>query len=185
MWLISYQTLLELSQLGSWKDDVERRRWEKTFHVLKLFNNTTKAWEVSTWQTYCYHCIKHQARQSAGTKRFWHLIHMAKINAGILYRRHFCQNGKPHKNHKSLLQFSLELSDALIFANKVNPSSSSGRPQNEEVWRHLPRVAPTTYSSIAFHRCSFWSSRTLAKRYYQQKSMQIMQYDLQNAMSQM
>ena len=58
-WLISYQTLLELRQLGSWKDGVERRKWEKTFHVLKLFNNTTKAWEVSTWQTCCYHCIKH------------------------------------------------------------------------------------------------------------------------------
>ena len=53
---------------------------------------------------------------------------MAKINAWILYLRHFRQNGKPHKNQKSFLQFSLEPSDALIIANKVNPSSSRGRP---------------------------------------------------------
>ena len=37
------------------------------------------------------------------------------------------------------------------------------------------------YSNIACHLCLFWPSRTFAKRYYQQKSMQIMQYDLQNA----
>ena len=41
------------------------------------------------------------------------------------------------------------------------------------------------YSGIACHRCSFWLSRTWAKPYYQQKSMQIMQYDVQNAMFQM
>ena len=46
----------------------------------------------------------------------------------------------PHKDQKYLLQFSLELSDALILANKVNLSSSRGRPQNEEVWRYLPWV---------------------------------------------
>ena len=58
------------------------------------------------------------------------LLHsyITKINAWVLYRRHFRQNGKPHKNHKSLLQFSLELSDALILASKVNLSSSSGQP---------------------------------------------------------
>ena len=46
----------------------------------------------------------------------------------------------PHKDQKYLLQFSLELSDALILANKVNLSSSRGRPQNEEVWRYLTWV---------------------------------------------
>ena len=64
---------------------------------------------------------------------------MAKINAWILYRRHFRKNGKLHKDQKSLLQFSLELSDALILANKVNPSSSKGRPPKR---RSLE--APTT-----------------------------------------
>ena len=41
---------------------------------------------------------------------FWHLIDMAKINPWI--HCHFCQNGKPHKDQKSLLQLSLGLSDA-------------------------------------------------------------------------
>ena len=59
-----------MSQLRSWKDGGETRRWEKTFHVLKLFNNTTKAWEVLTWWKCYYHCIKYSARQSAGTKRY-------------------------------------------------------------------------------------------------------------------
>ena len=58
-------------QLGSWKDDAERRRWGKTFHFLKLFNNATKAWEVSTWPTCCYHCVGYRARQSAGIKRYF------------------------------------------------------------------------------------------------------------------
>ena len=44
-WLILHQTLLELSKLGSWKDGVERRRWEKTFHHLKLLSNTTESWK--------------------------------------------------------------------------------------------------------------------------------------------
>ena len=61
-------------------------------------------------------------------KIFWHLIDMEKINAWTLYSRHFRQNGKPHKDQKFLLQFSLELSDALILANKVNPSSSRRQP---------------------------------------------------------
>ena len=46
------------------------RRWGKTFHVLKLFNNTTKAQEVSAWQTCCYHWIEYRVRQKAGTKRY-------------------------------------------------------------------------------------------------------------------
>ena len=74
-------------------------------------------------------------------KIFWHLIDMAQTNAWIRYYWYFCQNVKPHKNQKSLLQFSLELSDVLILANKVNPSSSRRRPpQNKEVWRLLPQV---------------------------------------------
>ena len=60
-WLVLHQTLLELSQLGCWKDGVERRRWEKTSHVLKMPNNTGKACKVLTWQTCCFHCIGYHA----------------------------------------------------------------------------------------------------------------------------
>ena len=64
--IISHQTWLELSLLGSWKDGVERRRWETTFHVLKLFiQQCNKSMGVATWRTYCYHCIEYRARQSA------------------------------------------------------------------------------------------------------------------------
>ena len=72
-------------------------------------------------------------------KTFWHLIHMAKINAWLLYRPHFHWNEKTHKDQKSMLQFSLDLSEALIFANKVNPSSSKER--SPERWSS---EAPTT-----------------------------------------
>ena len=81
-------------------------------------------------------------RISCKTKRwyqniFWHLIDMAKISAWIL---HFRQNGKSHKDQKSLLQFNFfELSDALILASTVNPSISRGRPPKR---RSLE--APTT-----------------------------------------
>ena len=71
---------------------------------------------------------------------------MTMINAWIKYRRHFRQNGKPYKDQKSLLQFSLELSDALILANKVNPSSSRGQPP---LRRSLE--VPTTVKSLLKH----------------------------------
>ena len=109
---------------------------------------------------------------------------MAKINTWILYHQHFRQNGKPHKDQKSLLQFNLELSDALILANKVNPSSSvKTNLKNEEIWKHWPQVKSLLKHCLS-HWCSFWSSHTLAKPYYQQKLMHIMQFDLQNTMFQ-
>ena len=77
-------------------------------------------------------------------KIFWHLIDMAKTNAWTLYSRHFRQNGKPHKDQKFLLQFSLELSDALILANKVNPSSSRRQPSKRRSSKaHITRKKPT------------------------------------------
>ena len=79
-------------------------------------------------------------------KTFWHLIHMAKINAWLLYRPHFHWNEKTHKDQKSMLQFSLDLSEALIFANKVNPSSSKER--SPERWSS---EAPTTGKSLLKH----------------------------------
>ena len=113
--------------------ELERRRWKKTFHVLKLFNNTTIALEVSTWRTCCYHCIEYRARQSADTK----------IYSGISLIRQRSVLGSytvvtfvRMENHKMI---SLELSDVLILANKVNPYSTRGWPQKR---RSLE--APTT-----------------------------------------
>ena len=74
-------------------------------------------------------------RMPARTKRwylkvFWHLVDIAKVNAWILYKRHYQQtkgiqptfSGK----FKKLLDFSDEISMALIAANKDVPSSSRG-----------------------------------------------------------
>ena len=100
----------------------ESRKWrekekgeKKTFHVLKLLNNTTKAWEVWTWWTCCYHCIKYCARQSASTKRYSG-ISSIRQRSMLGSCRNFRQNGKPHKDQKSLLEvpIQIELSDALI-----------------------------------------------------------------------
>ena len=89
-------------------------------------------------------------------------IDMAKINTWILYCRHFRQNGKLHKDQKSLLQFSLELSDALNLANKINLSRSRGQPS-----RRRSLKAPTTGKK---------STQALpVTDDYQQNSMQIMQ----------
>ena len=81
-------------------------------------------------------------RISCKTKRwyqniFWHLIDLAKISAWIL---HFRQNGKSHKDQKSLLQFNF-LSYQML---KSLPAQwihlfQEDDLQNEEVWRHLPR----------------------------------------------
>ena len=105
---------------------------------------------------------------------------MAKINAWVLYRRHFCQNGKAHKDQKAFLQFSFELSYGLILATKVNPSSLRGWPPKR---RSLE--APTTSKKPTKALPVTDASLTLAKPYYQQKLMQIIQYDLQNTMFQM
>ena len=87
---------------------------------------------------------------------------MAKINTWILYRRHFRQNGKLHKDQKSLLQFSLELWDALNLANKINLSTSRGQPS-----RRRSLKAPTTGKK---------STQALpVTDDYQQNSMRIMQ----------
>ena len=94
-------------------------------------------------------------------KIFWHLSDMTKINAWILYRRHFRQNGKPHKNHVAP-QLSLELSDHLILTNKVNPSISRRGPSTR---RSLE--APTTgknptqalpVSDVCFDQVAHWPS---------------------------
>ena len=101
-------------------------------------------------------------------KIFWHLIDMVKISDWILHRRHFRQNGKPHKNQKCLVQFSLELSGALILTNKVNPSSSRGRhPIRRSLKAHITGKSPTQALSVTDVRFD-QVARTLAKLCYQQ-----------------
>ena len=101
-------------------------------------------------------------------KIFWHLTDMAKISAWILHRRHFRQNGKPRKNQKCLLQFILELSDALILTNKVNPFSSRRRhPIRRSLKAHSMGKRPMQALSVTDVRFD-QVARTLAKPCYQQ-----------------
>ena len=65
-------------------------------------------------------------------KIFWHLVDIAKVNAWILYKRHYEQTKlmlpNQSNNFKKLLEFSNDISYALIGADKVAPTSSRGRP---------------------------------------------------------
>lgn len=65
---------------------------------------------------------------------------------------------------KNLLQFSLEISDALILANKINPLSSRGRPPKRKSLE-----APTTgkkptqalpVTDVRYDQVAHWPSPT-------------------------
>ena len=173
-----------MSQFGSWKDSVERRRWEKTFHVLRLFSNTAKPWEVSTWQTCCYHCIEYRARQSTGTK---------DILASYWYGKDQCldpiqsslssewETTQGSEIFAPIQSWAIRCSNSCQQSESIQFKKTALKTKKFEGTYHEEKA----YSGIACHRCSFWLSRTWAKPYYQQKSMQIMQYDVQNAMFQM
>ena len=90
-----------------------------------------------TWWTCCYHCTN-TVQDKALIPKDILPSHWYDQNQG-LDSIHYPQKGKPQKNQKSLLQFSRELLHSLIFASKVNPSSSRGRPPK---WRSME--APTT-----------------------------------------
>ena len=53
---------------------------------------------------------------------------IVKVNGWILQKRHRVQLSIPHKEEKTLLDFSCELAESLIKANKTVASSSRGRP---------------------------------------------------------
>ena len=52
---------------------------------------------------------------------------IVKVNGWILQKRHRVQLSIPHKEEKTLLDFSCELAESLIKANKAVASSSRGR----------------------------------------------------------
>ena len=92
---------------------------------------------------------------------------MAKINAWILSRCHFRKNEKPRKDQKPLLQFILELSDAPILTNKVNPSSSRGRtPKRRSLEAPSAGKKPTyalPVTDVRFEQVAHWPSPTASK----------------------
>ena len=61
-------------------------------------------------------------------KVFWHLVDIAKVNGWLLYRRHCDQIGIPKRSRMTLLNFTKELSEALIHARQPVKTPSRGRP---------------------------------------------------------
>jgi hypothetical protein len=62
-------------------------------------------------------------------KIFWHCVDIAKVNAWLLYRRHCTILKVPKRKEMSLLKFSCEVAEGLIFQNKVvQPVATPGRP---------------------------------------------------------
>ena len=100
-------------------------------------------------------------------KIFWHLMDMAKVNAWILYRRHFEQNGYPKKEQKSMLVFSSEIAHALIHADKVAPNSSRGRPMKRKSVEAVPRgknpVQPLPIADLRYDQVGHWPKPTSKK----------------------
>ena len=69
---------------------------------------------------------------------FWHLFHMAKVSAWILYRCHVNQSQIPIRDHKILLVFGIEISKALIHANNASTNQQS-RPSKRKSVELTPR----------------------------------------------
>lgn len=112
-------------------------------------------------------------RIQARTKRwyikvFWHLVDIAKVNAWILYKRHYTMSNQPKGKMQTLVNFSKEIADSLIMANKV-VVSSKGRPKRrsldqtpEETERPAKGKKPTVpipcgdirYDSIGHFPCA-------------------------------
>ena len=90
-------------------------------------------------------------------KIFWYLIDMAKISAIITFVR--------IENHIRIR--NLELSDALILANKVNPYSSKGRPPTRRSLEALTTGKKATQAlpvtDVRFDQIAYWPSPSTNK----------------------
>ena len=101
-------------------------------------------------------------------KVFWRVIDMRKISTWMLYHRHFRENGKPNSDWKSLVQFSLELSVALMLINKVSPSSLRGQLPKRR--RLEPPIMDKTTSqafpvtNVRFDQVAHWPSSSTNKK---------------------
>ena len=88
----------------------------------------------------------------------------------------FVKLEKPNKDHTSLLQFILELSDALILTNKVNPSSSGGRTSRRRsleaftMGKKSTQAFPVT--DVRFDQIAHWSSPSTNKNRWRCSKME-------------
>ena len=101
-------------------------------------------------------------------KVFWHLVDIAKVNAWILYRRHYQQYGLPQKKQKSLLIFSQEVAESLIHANKVAVRTSRGRPSKRKSVEIRPGgkkpAIPLPCNGVRYDGLGHWPMPTSDKK---------------------
>ena len=108
-------------------------------------------------------------------KIFWHLVDNAKVNAWLLYRRHYQQYEDATKNKKALLVFSFEIAEAMIHSDKVTPCSWRGRPpkrrNTKSVTRGKKPTVPLPIHNVRYDQVGHcWSGRP--------KPMSFMWYDM-------
>ncbi|XP_065658778.1 piggyBac transposable element-derived protein 2-like [Hydra vulgaris] len=95
-------------------------------------------------------------------KVFWHFVDVAKVNAWILYKRHYQQLGLPINKHQALAEFTVDISNALIQANKSKAIQGRGRPaklsgikQVQQRNRKKP-VIPIPNNDIRYDHIGHW-----------------------------
>ena len=82
-------------------------------------------------------------------KIFWHCVDIAKVNAWLLYRRHCTILKVPKRKEMSLLKFSCEEAEGLIFQNKVVLWLHLEGLLKGNVWKLRPQ--PSLVESPLFH----------------------------------
>ena len=94
-------------------------------------------------------------------KIIFHLIDLSIVNAWLLYRRHCHQSRVPKKDILSLLQFRVEVAEALLRPAVPKPPVQRGRP-TARLSSKKPRPAPIPLPSpnIRFDRFDHWPAPT-------------------------
>ena len=113
-------------------------------------------------------------RIQANTKRwyikiFWHLVDICKVNAWLLYRRHYEQMGFPARKRKSLMNFSCEIAEALIYADKGPEKPTQGRPSKRASLECAPTVGkrpsnPLPVADVRYDNIAHWPAPTHDKK---------------------
>ena len=102
------------------------------------------------------------------TKIIFHLVDISIVNAWLLYRRHCNQFQLPKKDILSLLQFRVEVADAVLKPSVPKPPVKGGRPtahlssnnQNSPLKKPQPAPVPLPSPDIRFVRFDHWPTTT-------------------------
>lgn len=102
----------------------------------------------------------------------WHLVDIAKVNAWLLYRRHYDQKNLPVEKRFTLLSFTMQLAKGLLRANKSLQKPSRGRPSKQSLGGEIPRensgkssrcAVPTPSTDVRFDQVAHWPIPTEKK----------------------